>query len=421
MDYLTTTLANGLRIVHRYTESPVSYCGFMIDAGTRDENVPDRFGMAHFIEHILFKGTQRRNAWHISNRMEAVGGELNAFTTKEDTTIYSVFLQPDFDRACELLCDLVCHPLAPISELKREQEVVVEEINAYRDNPPELIYDEFEDRIFAGHPLGHNILGTEESVRAFDTSSCLQFIAEHYLPSRMVFFSCGRTPWKHVVRMVEKYFDRAEEGTMGNRSSHILLPWALRGESLIMGTGEKDHTSIIEKETHQAHVMLGAISYPIGSPKAAALALLNNILGGPCMNSRLNQELREHRGLVYTVESTLTNYTDTGLFNIYFGCDHQDVDRCLGIVRTQLHHMREKLLSSSRLRAAQKQFKGQLGVGSSNQENAAINLGKSMLRFGRCESLEETYARIDAITPSLARDVANEVFDEEGLYCVIIK
>lgn len=203
MEFLT--LPNGLRIVHQYRDSAVGYCGFMVDCGSRNETSSDYYGIAHFIEHILFKGTKKRDSWHINNRMESVGGELNAFTTKEETTFYTSFLDQDFPRACELLCDLVCNPTAPQHELEKEQEVVVEEIESYRDTPSELIYDEFENRLFAGHSLGHNILGSEETVRSFDSKKCLDFIAQHYTANSMVFFYYGKTSFKKVVRNVEKH------------------------------------------------------------------------------------------------------------------------------------------------------------------------------------------------------------------------
>lgn len=420
-NYHIATLANGLRVVHRPADHDVSYCGFMIDAGTRDEGNPARYGMAHFIEHILFKGTTRRNSWHISNRMEAVGGELNAFTTKEDTTFYSIFLHRDFDRACELLCDLLCHSTAPEQELHKEQEVVIDEINSYLDNPPEWIYDEFEERLFAGHPLGHGILGSEETVRSFDSRSCLDFIAQYYRPEQTIFFSYGKTPWKQVARCVEKYYDRpatppaTPPAPFRIKRETAAMPWKPDAEAPAASP------LVIQRETHQAHVMLGSRSYPLGSSKGAALALLNNLLGGPGMNSRLNQELREKRGLVYTVESSLTNYTDNGVFSIYFGCDHDDIQRCLHLIQNQLKHFRDKALSATQLHAAQKQLKGQLGVGSANLESNAIHLAKGILRLGHCETLAETCGRIDQVTPSQILEVANEVLDEKRLHCVIIR
>ena len=420
-DYYIETHDNGLRVIHRPADNAVSYCGFMIDAGTRDERTPERYGLAHFIEHILFKGTTHRNSWHINNRMEAVGGELNAFTTKEDTTLYSVFLHQDFDRACELLCDLVCHSTAPEHELQKEQEVVIDEINSYLDNPPELIYDEFEERLFAGHPLGHGILGTQETVRSFNSRICLDFINEHYRPEKTIFFSYGRTPWKHVLKCIGKYYDRKPE-------TAVRTPEALSNcrETFLAGSSSATDVSqpapiILKRNTHQAHVMVGCRSYPLGNDKGVSLALLNNLLGGPGMNSRLNQELREKRGLVYTVESSLTNYTDNGVFNIYFGCDHNDVQQCLHIVMNQLKHFRDRSLTVSQLHAAQKQLKGQLGVSSANLENTAIGLAKGILRLGRYETLEECCRRIDAVTAEDLLTVANEIFDERKLQTVIIQ
>lgn len=412
MTYHTATLPSGLRIIHRPADHAVSYCGFMFNTGTRHELRPELYGMAHFIEHMLFKGTRHRNSWHISNRMEAVGGELNAFTTKEDTTFYSAFLTADFERACELLCDLVCHATAPQVELQREREVVIDEINSYRDNPPELIYDEFEELLFAGHPLGHNILGSEETVRSFDSAVCLDFIAHRYRPSEAIFFSYGATPWKQVLRCVEKYYDRTnpEEGLTDNRCTPVLP-----------ALGTLQAPRILEQDTHQAHVMLGSHAYPIGSPHAAALALINNMLGGPGMNSRLNQALREKRGLVYTVESSLTNYTDCGLFSIYFGCDHHDVGRCLHLTLNQLKAFRDHRLTSLQLHAAQKQLVGQLGVASANLENAAISPAKGLLRLGAPEPLEETCRRVEAVTADEVLEVAGELLSEERLRCVMIR
>jgi predicted Zn-dependent peptidase len=412
MTYHTATLPNGLRVIHRPADHAVSYCGFMFNTGTRHESSPELYGMAHFIEHILFKGTRRRNSWHISNRMEAVGGELNAFTTKEDTTFYSAFLTADFERACELLCDLVCHATAPQAELQREREVVIDEINSYRDNPPELIYDEFEELLFAGHPLGHNILGNEQTVRSFDSADCLDFIAQRYRPTEAIFFSYGATPWPTVLKCISKYYDRTAPTTPlpGNQQTPQ-LPAA----------GTLHDPRILHQDTHQSHVMLGSHAYPIGAEHAAALALINNMLGGPGMNSRLNQALREKRGLVYTVESSLTNYTDCGLFSIYFGCDHHDVHRCLQLTLGQLKNFRDHRLTTLQLHAAQKQLVGQLGVASANLENAAITPAKGWLRLGAPEPLEETCRRVEAVTADEILAVANELMTEERLRCVMIQ
>lgn len=412
--YESLTLPNGLRIVSRKSHSPVTYCGFMVDCGTRSESTPDLFGMAHFVEHILFKGTLHRDSWHINNRMESVGGELNAFTTKEETTFYAIGLNKDFTRSCELLCDLICHATAPQHELEKEQEVVIDEIMSYRDTPSELIFDEFENKLFAGSPLGHNILGSEDTVRTFDHDRCIDFIRRFYTPSRLIFFHQGSTSFSRVVSTVEKYFDLPAD-TLATQcpsnGSNMIVPPLLDADAL----------TVLKRDTHQSHVILGSRTYPIGHPNAAALALLSNILGGPGMNSRLGLELRERRGLVYSVESSNTAYTDAGYFSIYFGCDHHDVKRCLKLCHKQLDLFRNTQLSARMLQNAQNQFCGQLGVGMANLENNAIALAKNMLRLGRVESLEETCNRIQAVTPALINQVANEVFNETLLKTVIIQ
>ena len=430
-DYQTLTLPNGLRIVYRHIDSPVCYCGFMIDCGTRDELTPESFGMAHFIEHILFKGTRKRDSWHINNRMESVGGELNAFTTKEETTFYSVFLNHDYERAIELLCDLICHATAPERELIKEQEVVVDEIMSYRDTPSELIYDEFENRLFANHPLGHNILGSEETVRSFHSEQCLRFIADHYTSDRAVFFFQGKVGFDKVVRMVERHYELGEsfrEQGAGFKVQVSGFKVQVSG-SRFQGSGSRGATRsddmpeviTISEGHHQSHVLLGAETYPIGHPNAATVALINNILGGPGMNSRLNLALRERRGLVYNVESNVTSYTDTGYMGIYFGCDHDDVKRCLRLCHQEIERLAHAPLSPTQLAAAKRQLKGQLGVSSANMENNAILLAKNLLRLGRVDSLEQTCSRIDAITPELISTVMNQLFNKELLKTVIIE
>ena len=413
MDFLTLT--NGLRIVHKYKDSAVGYCGFMIDCGSRDEHNPEYFGIAHFIEHILFKGTTKRDSWHINNRMESVGGELNAFTTKEETTVYSTFLDKDFPRACELLCDLVCNTTAPQHELVKEQEVVVEEIDCYRDTPSELIYDEFENRLFSNHPLGHNILGNKETVRTFDSKKCLDFINNHYTADRMVFFYYGRTSFEKVVKYCEKWFSK---GINENKSQRNPFTYQ---QSLLVSDSCSFSPEIINLSTHQSHVILGARSYNIGNTKAPALAIINNMLGGPGMNSSLNIELREKRGLVYTVEGNVSSYTDSGYQSIYFGCDHRDVNRCITLCRKQLQKMFETRLSQRKLIAAQKQLNGQLGIATANLENNAIALAKNILRLGKVETLEETCARVNAVTAEEIQEVAYEIFAPEKMRCIIIQ
>ena len=417
------TLSNGLRIVHKHSDSAVGYCGFMVDCGSRNETSPELFGIAHFIEHILFKGTKTRDSWHINNRMESVGGELNAFTTKEETTFFAAFLNEDFSRACELLCDLVCNPTAPQHELEKEQEVVIEEIDCYRDTPSELIFDEFENRLFAGHPLGHNILGSSDTVHNFDSRRCLDFIDKHYTPDRMVFFSYGKTPFNKVINNIERFFNnnRANSGAVINTTPDLSTSMSTGVDNSQTIVNNLHNPEVIVQDTHQAHVVIGTRTYKIGSPKSAALAIINNILGGPGMNSRLNRELREKRGLVYTVEGNVSNYTDAGYQCFYFGCDPHDMRRCIDLCHTQMRKMYDTKMSAKQLQAAQKQLKGQFGVASANMENMAIALAKNTLRLGKPVPLEETCARIDSVSCEQIQEVAYEVFAPEKLCCVVIR
>lgn len=433
-NFQSVTMSNGLRIAHRQTSSPVMYCGFIVDCGTRHEGSPELYGMAHFVEHILFKGTHTRDGWHINNRMESVGGELNAFTTKEDTTFYAVALNKDFARACELLCDLVAHPTAPQHELENEREVVIDEIMSYRDNPAELIFDEFENRLFAAPTqvedagnipptwsnLGHNILGSEQTVRTFGHDECIRFIKDNYTADRMVFFHQGSTPFDKVVKCIERYFD-CPMSTQPQQPSHS--PWIIDDKnppsaaSTLLAAEEPWR---IEQGTHQSHILLGAPSYPIGSPNSAAMALISNMLGGPGMNSRLGLELREHRGLVYSVDSNISNYTDAGYLGIYFGCDHKDEQRCLKLCHKQLERFKNEMLTPRQLLNAQKQLCGQLGVSRANLENNAIGMAKNLLRLGQVKTLEQNCQRIMALTPEDINRVANEVFNTERLKTAII-
>ena len=395
------TLPNGLRIIHEPVSSRVAYCGFAVDAGTRDEDECEH-GMAHFVEHLLFKGTRRRKAWHILNRMENVGGDLNAYTNKEETVVYSAFLAEHFARAFELLADIVFHSTFPQREIEKETEVIIDEIQSYEDNPAELIFDDFEDLIFRGHPLGRNILGCPERLRTFRTEDAAAFTRRYYRPDNMVFFVLGDVDFRRVVRLAEKLVGDLPGGTpsVGRRTPPPLYV--------------PDRVTL-DKGTNQAHVMLGGRGYNAYDSRRTALYLLNNLLGGPGMNSRLNVSLRERRGLVYTVESNLTAYTDTGTFCIYFGCDPDDVDLCLRLVRKELKRLRDHRLTASQLAAAQKQLIGQIGVASDNNENNALGMAKTFLHYNRYESQEAVCRRVSALTADELLAVANEMLAEEYL------
>lgn len=404
MQYFSHTLSNGLRIVHLPSDSPVSYCGFAVNAGTRDEEASE-FGLAHFVEHMLFKGTAKRKAWHILNRMENVGGELNAYTTKEETFVYSVFMEEHFGRAFELLTDLVFHSRFPRQEIEKEVDVILDEINSYEDSPSELIFDEFENQLFAGHALGHNILGDEKSLLSFGPESGLSFTKRFYTPGNMLFFSMGRIDFRKIVKMAERGL------------SDIECPLTPRNR---MAPGEMiPAIRKIHKETHQAHVLIGGRAYSMHDERRVSLFLLNNLLGGPGMNNRLNVSLREKNGLVYNVESNVTSYTDTGLATIYFGTDPKNMEKSLQLVQKELRKLREVKLTAMQLAAAKKQVIGQLGVSGDNREGLFLGLGKSYLHYNRYDTLPEVFAKVEKLTSEDILETANDIFAPERLSALI--
>lgn len=401
INYLTHILANGLRIIHKPTEGNVSYCGFIINAGTRDE-LTEEYGMAHFVEHMLFKGTKKRRSHHIINRMETVGGELNAYTNKEETVIYSVFLEQHFQRAIELISDLTFHSEFPQPEIEKEVEVIIDEIHSYEDNPSELIFDEFENLVFEGSQIGHNILGEVDILQGFDAVKSRQFVDRYYVPSNIVFFSLGHTDFKKVVYFAEKYLSDISVGAYCNNR---IAPNEVRPV----------HRKV-DKETSQVHAVIGCRSYSIHDPKRKVLYLLNNILGGPGMNNRLNVSLREKRGYVYNVDSMATAYTDTGVLSIYFGCDKRNAEKCVELVYKELKRLRIERLTTSQLAAAKKQLIGQIGIMNDNHENLSLSLGKSFLHYNHFNSMEEVVSRIESVTSEQMQDIANEIFDENKLF-----
>lgn len=404
INYLTHTLSNGLRIVHKPIESNVSYCGFIVNAGTRDE-APDQYGMAHFVEHMLFKGTDKRRAYHIINRMENVGGELNAFTNKEETVVYSVFLEQHFSRAIELLSDITFHSNFPQSEIEKEVEVIIDEIHSYEDSPSELIFDEFENLVFDQSQIGHNILGSAELLQNFDGQMAKAFVNKFYNPSNMVFFSLGRTDFKKIVYYAEKYLSA--------------IPDIKSDIQRIKPVDISSENKREDKDTSQAHVLIGGRSYSLCDPNRRVLNLLNNLLGGPGMNSRLNISLREKRGYVYNVDSSITSYTDTGITSIYFGCDKKNVDKCISLVHKELNRLRKEKLTSSQLSTAKKQLIGQIGVMGDNHENLALALGKNFLHHNHFNTLAETAQKIEVVTAEQILAVSNEIFDERSLFTLI--
>ncbi len=367
--------------------------------------------MAHFCEHVTFKGTQRRTALQILNCLEQVGGDLNAFTNKEDTVFYAAILREHFMRAVDLLGDIVFHSEYPQEEIVHEVDVICDEIESYNDSPAELIYDEFENMLFHGHPLGHNILGTRQQVLSFTSADAQRFTRRYYRPERAVFFVYGNVDFRRLVKTLEESStwqvqrdtsDRIGQHTHGNTASVVLPPTA----------SPPAH--------HQAHVMLGCRTFGYDDERRMPIFLLNNILGGPGMNARLNLSLRERHGLVYTVESTTATYSDTGCWSVYFGCDHHDVRRCLRLVHHELDRMVQHPMSDRQLAAAKRQLKGQIAIACDNREQYALDMAKHFLHYGQERDIEELFCRIDAVTASQLQDVAQQLFAPDAMQTLVI-
>jgi len=404
--FQTAVLENGLRIIVLPTTSPVVYCGYQVNVGTANE-LPNEEGIAHFCEHVTFKGTTRRTAIDVIQCLEQVGGDLNAFTTKTDTVYYSVILKDHLPRAIDLLTDIVFHSTYPQKEINKEVEVICDEIESYNDSPAELIYDEFENIIFRGHALGHSILGTAERVRNFTTKDALRFTQKYYNPMNSVFFVYGDIGFDHLISLLEKE-NNSKVKMKGETEKPVetALPPLKEYQPQIVK---------IDKQTHQAHVMIGNRAYSIHDKRRMALYLLNNILGGPGMSARLNLALRERRGLVYTVDSSMVSYPSTGIWGIYFGCDADDLDECMQLVRAELDRFMSVPLTADELSVAKQQIKGQIGIACDNRENLALDFGKGFLHYGWKKDITALYRNIDAITAEEIQAVAGELFPEKRL------
>ena len=427
MKYNTYTLSNGLRVIHLPSTSPVVYCGYEIAAGTRHE-MPGDEGLAHFVEHVTFKGTERRSSLQILNTLERVGGDLNAFTVKEDTVYYAAILKEHLAKAVDVLTDIVFHSTYPQTEIDKEVEVICDEIESYNDTPAELIYDDFENILFEGHPLGHNILGSADRVRQFKTADALRFTRKYYTPMNSVFFAYGDVDFGNLVKLLEKQaLPQPLPTGLGETHPQSLPKGTTHPQSLPRGgksdviSGSASNFIIREKQTHQAHVMIGNRAYDIHHPLRIPLYLLNNILGGPGMNARLNISLRERNGLVYTVDSSMVSYSDTGLWAVYFGCDPHDVKRCLRLVRHELDKIIEKPLTNSQLKAAKRQLKGQIGIACDNREQFALDFGKSFLHYGWEKDITSLYSQIDEVTAAQIQQVAQELMAEDRLTTLIYR
>jgi predicted Zn-dependent peptidase len=406
MDLLHYTLDNGIRLVHHRIPGLVAHCGIMINTGSRDESDPEH-GIAHFIEHMLFKGTKKRKAYHILSRLEDVGGELNAYTTKEETTVHASFLKEDYERAIELISDITFNSVFPEKEIEKEKDVVIEEINSYLDNPSELIFDDFEELIFANQPIGRNILGSPESVKSFSQENISHFISKNYNTRQMVFCSVGNIPDEKIVKLFKTHFD------------HIVT---LKNEARINKRWLYNPASLTKKmDTFQNHCIIGNLAYDLKNERRMGMFLLNNILGGQGLNSRLNLSLREKNGLAYNVESSYNPYCDTGIFSIYFGTDNQNLNKSISIAMAELKKLRTFKMGTIQMSKAKNQIKGYLARGYENHESLMLSLGKSLLVFNKIDSFEDICRKIDNVSPSELLETANEIFEPSQLSTLIYK
>ncbi len=410
-------LESGLRVIACHRPGQVVYCGLAVNAGTRHQTDTES-GMAHLVEHMSFKGTERRRAWHILNRMESVGGDLNAFTAKEHTVYYCSCLRQHFRRALDLLLDITLHSTFPQQHLEREVEVVCDEIESYNDSPSELIFDDYEELLFQNHPLGRNVLGNADRLRQYHSEDLLAFTHRLYHPSRMVLFVLGDFTLKEVEKSLKGL---TPNPSLLGRGADTTAYKKENVTTLLPREGQGGGVSVRSKGTHQAHVIMGCPAYPLGDARCLPLRLLSNILGGPGMNSRLNVSLREKHGLVYTVESVLAHYTDAGVWTTYFGCDPSDVERCRRLVIRELQRLVDAPLTTSQLESAKRQIKGQLALSWENGENVAIGMGTRHLHGLPPKTLEQLYADIDSLTATQLWDTAQEVLRPENLKTLIYK
>lgn len=400
------TLKNGIRVIHKQASGKVAHLGVVINTGSRDEEDGEH-GIAHFIEHVIFKGTQKRKAYHVISRLEDVGGEIDAYTTKEETAIYASFLKEYYSRSIELFSDILFNSTFPEKELEKEKEVILDEINSYKDSPAELIFDDFEELIFNGHPIGRNILGEPDSLKKYKKENLLNFIGKNYNTDQMVICSVGDVNFSMLLKWVTKYFEGHEANIRTNRREVL--------------NGYKATVKQIDKKTYQAHCIIGNRAYAITDEKRLPLELVNNILGGPGMNSRLNLALREKHGFTYNIESFYNPYTDTGIFGIYFGTEQEKVERSIKIIERELKMLQNKPLGILQLDRAKKQIIGQMAIGAESKSNLMLNIGRSYLLFDKVDPLDVVYEKVNAVTSAQLMEVANEVFDFSKLSTLIYK
>lgn len=404
--YRTGVLNNGIRIVHKKVLSDVAHCGLIINSGTRDEK-PNQHGMAHFIEHMLFKGTRKRKPYHILSRLEDIGGEIDAYTTKEETCISASFMFQFYERTIELFNDIIFNSIFPEKEIEKEKDVVIDEINSYKDNPAELIFDEFEELLFQNHPLGMNILGDLNTIKGFNKTEINEFINSNYHTDQMVLCSIGSIDFEKLFRFCEKYLGQN--------------PPRYRLNKRIPFNNFKSVQKSLDKSTYQAHCIIGTYAYPYYDSKKLILFIITNLLGGPGMNSRLNMLLREKHGISYTVEASYSPFIDTGNFNIYFGTDKENIEKSFSLIFKELTKLKNKKLGPVQLNKSKRQLIGQLAISNEMNSQQLLTIGKTFLLYNKVNSLKETFREIENVSAKQIIEVANEIFQFDNFSQLIYK
>lgn len=400
-DFQILTLSNGIRLVHKQvTNTRIVHCGFILDVGSRDEKSEEQ-GLAHFWEHMAFKGTRKRKAFHIINRLESVGGELNAYTAKEKICFYASVLNNFFDKAFELLTDITFDSVFPENQIEKERKVILEEMSLYYDSPEDAIQDEFDNLVFKDHPLGKNILGTADSIKSFNREDFKNFIQRNLNTDRLVFASVGNVTFKKVIRLARKYLDHK--------------PSVKADKIRIRFNNYIPRKKIIRRNLTQAQCAIGNTAYELDHKNRLPFFMLVNILGGSGMNSRLNLALREKYGFVYSIDATYSPYTDTGLFGIFFGTEPDQLDKSIKIVLKELKRMKEIPLGTMQLHRAKEQLMGQMAMAEENNTSLMLVMGKSLLDLNKIEPLDEVFEKIKRIKSSDLQDIANEIFQEKQL------
>lgn len=406
MDYQFHTLSNGIRLVHRHSGRLAGHLAVMINTGSRDELIGEE-GLAHFIEHVIFKGTSTRKVHQVLGRLENIGADLNAYTTKEETCIHASFVYTHYARAMELFSDILFNSTFPEKEIEKEKDVVIDEINAYKDSPAELIFDEFEEMLFKGHPLGRSILGSPTAVRKISRKRILDFISRHYNTDQIVISSVGNIRFSQLIRLAEKWF--------GNRTPNP------RTDKRTPFQGAEASRITARRRNFQTHCIIGNHAFGYTDEKRTALALLSNLLGGPAMNSRLSMALRERNGLSYNIESVYTPYAETGSFMIYLGTDNGSLDKALSLVYKELDRFRLKKLGTLQMHTAKQQFTGQIAISFESNLNDALSMAKSVLVYDTVDTHEVLIAKINAITPEMIMEVASAIFNSDALSMLVYK